>query len=721
MKLAPLSLCALALTSSAASAHVRLLHPSNGNPLRWSAPQAVSLVIQAQGSSDLGPLEHLPALRNAIGAWNAVEGTPWTLVENDSPSQMNRSDWGSNSLHMLLFDEDGSSGYFPQGSGLVALTLVWFSGSGTILDADVLFNGRDHSFSTSGAAWHFDVQDVATHELGHLAGLDHSGVAGATLYPYVDPAEVLHRSLSLDEAQALRSIYPQAAGASLEGRLVRSGGSPVRGAHVVVRDAAGRTFSGTLSDANGDWSIQALPAGDYALYATPLDQPVSASNLGPGHVVDINFSTTELGSFSLSSNTQSELGTQSVAADAPLLLGRSMESFPRRITRGTIQTITLLGSGLTAACSLICSDPTVLVTPLAWNTTSVQLRVDATAASSDGHFDLSVLRDGLMHTLVGGLELAPPNPELSWVDPNQASSAGGTLVTIHGAGFRSGMRVVIGEHVYVEGHADGCELLDANRLRLRLRSSLTGTRDVVVIDPSGVEGRLSAALSIASLPVLQAVFPPAGYEGGGTQLVLRGSQFESGCTVSIDGVLQPLLVRESAQLLRVTTTAGISGGPYVLRVSNPSGGSCDGSYSYTKQVDPLLAALEPQSGPSSGGETVYLHGENFPAGCRVYFGVDPWTGVGGKLAPSVLVRESGVLEVLTPAHSSGSQSVLVVDPETGQSTLLASAYTFHGSSGGGACSVQAGSGPAGPSAALGWLLALGALLWRSRGRRMRLS
>jgi MYXO-CTERM domain-containing protein len=118
---------------------------------------------------------------------------------------------------------------------------------------------------------------------------------------------------------------------------------------------------------------------------------------------------------------------------------------------------------------------------------------------------------------------------------------------------------------------------------------------------------------------------------------------------------------------------------------------------------------------------VFLHGENFPAGSRVYFGVDPWSGAGGKLAPSVLLRESGVLEVLTPAHASGSQSVLVVDPETGQGTLLAAAYTFHGSSGAGACSVQSGAAPAGPSAALGWLLAFGALLLRSRWRRLRWS
>ncbi|MEZ6020564.1 MAG: matrixin family metalloprotease [Planctomycetota bacterium] len=75
----------------------------------------------------------------------------------------------------MTFDEINSSGYFPTGSGIVAITPLEFYTTGRIIDADVLFNGKDFHFTTKQETNRFDIQDVAAHELGHLLGLDHSG------------------------------------------------------------------------------------------------------------------------------------------------------------------------------------------------------------------------------------------------------------------------------------------------------------------------------------------------------------------------------------------------------------------------------------------------------------------------------------------------------------------------------------------------------------------
>jgi hypothetical protein len=704
------------LLAPSASADVRLINPSNGLPLRWSQPSAVSIVFQALGCEDLVPSTHLPALRGAVRAWNGVEQSSFRLIENTSPGQMARTDWGSDALHMVLFDEQGTSGYFPAGSGLVALTLVWYGSSGVISDADILFNARDYEFSVTGEAWKFDVQDVATHELGHLAGFDHSGVAGSTMYPYVHGAERLHRSLAADDRHGLCVAYPLEAGSRLEGRLVRGSGTAVKGAHIVARAALGEPVASTLSNSAGEWTLQGLEAGTYTLYATPLDQPVGAVNLGPGRVIQTDFSTTPLGEFTLGADDTQQTGTRTVRADAALLLGRSMEQFPKRIIRGETQTVTISGSGLSAGCTIACSDPTVSVSALAWNTTHVNLSIDATQATRDGLCDLTVTQGQSEHTLVGGLELTPADPIVTTVSPASASSAGGQTLTITGSGLRSGLRVVIGEHEYPLGEAGGAALINATTLTLALKPMLAGSHPVVVIDPTGVEGRWSSQLLVEAMPRLDAVFPQAGWSGGGTELTLRGANFEPGVRVRIGGIEQSELTREHSGLLRVVTMAGVEG-EQTLEVLNPGVSPASASFTYTNAVDPYLLAVSPASGPSSGGSTVFLHGENFRSGCTVRFGVDPVTGLGGKAATATIVRENGLLEVLTPAHSSGAQSVLVLDERTGQATLLAGAYTYHGSgSAGGGCSVVPYSS-AGPGAGLGWLLALFGLLLRTRRAR----
>ena len=163
---------------AAVSAHVRLKNPVNGTYLRWDNPSDVTIVISAAGSDDIVDGSHTPAIQNAIAAWNEVDGTSAHLREIVSSSQRNRTDWESNDLHMILFDENNSSGFFPSGSATGAVTPIWFYSNGRISDADVLFNGGGHGFTTSSDAGRFDVQDIATHELGHLLGLDHSGWAG---------------------------------------------------------------------------------------------------------------------------------------------------------------------------------------------------------------------------------------------------------------------------------------------------------------------------------------------------------------------------------------------------------------------------------------------------------------------------------------------------------------------------------------------------------------
>lgn len=707
------------VSAATVGAHVRLLYPANGAPLYWSTPDALSLVINSDGSDDIADGSEATAIRNAISAWNGVGGTELVLAENHAAGQRSRRDWASTDSRLILFDEGNDSGFFPGSSGIVALTPITFFTNGQIIDADILFNGKNFRFTTSGQIARFDVQDVAAHELGHLIGLDHSGCAGATMYPYVDSTVILHRSLSIDDIRGARDMYPGSSYGQIMGTVVRDGTtSLVRGAHVVARDVAGRFAGATLSGSNGGFTLAALDAGRYTVYADPLDFPVGASNLGGGQVVDLDFGATILGTVDVVAGATASLGTCPVGPVVPVSLGRVADDYPLRVIIGQSVVRTVRGAGLDVGSTIAASDPSIAVTALNWGGSSVQLAIDVPSGAPLGHADLIVTTGtGDVDILTGALEITPPNPTVLSVDPEAGDPSGGQPVTISGTDFRPGSRVVIGDRIYVDGVPGGCTVVDASTITLTTVPTIGGQHDVVVIDASGVEGRMNDAFSVSAVPVIATTFPTVGSADGGTRIILTGSDFVAGAVVAIDDVVQMNVTLDSPTQMTVVTSPGVVGGPYVLEVTNPGGATASTAFSYVAGADPVLTHVTPDRGSPAGGETISLMGTGFSATTRVVFGAHAKSGVGGVPATSVQLVDATLLRVVTPASGSMSETVLVRDSATGQGSILGSAFQFEQepdipSQGGvGGCgSIDPGdSGLGTPGDALrgaGWMLAL---------------
>lgn len=156
----------------------------------------------------------------------------------------------------------------------IAMTTNWYDTKGNLTQADIMI---DSTLVRSD----YNMQHALTHEIGHLLGLDHSAVLSAVMFPYV-PHGSDAPLLDSDDRNAIANLYPKSdptlVGGTLRGRVQGDSGA-IFAAQVVAVNAKGEPVATSLSDQNGDFVLQTLPAGDYRLYAEPLDGPVDARNM----------------------------------------------------------------------------------------------------------------------------------------------------------------------------------------------------------------------------------------------------------------------------------------------------------------------------------------------------------------------------------------------------------------------------------------------------------
>lgn len=177
--------------------------------------------------------------------------------------------------------------YFASASGeqigfqVIAVTEVtYYVASGEIAGADMIFNDGDYHFTDHpGDTGQMDpgsglmkvyLGDVATHEIGHAWGLDHSTVLRSTL---IYSAFSGQYNLGRDDRTAVRTMYPAAgsvaASGSISGSIVGQRGG-IFGAHVeAINLATGNVEAGTLSSADGSFRIGDLPPGNYSVLVEP--------------------------------------------------------------------------------------------------------------------------------------------------------------------------------------------------------------------------------------------------------------------------------------------------------------------------------------------------------------------------------------------------------------------------------------------------------------------
>ena len=182
-----------------------------------------------------------------------------------------------------------------------------------LIEADIFLNTTfDWSVAPAGETSRFDVQSIATHEIGHLFGLGHSALgetellAGggrrviakrAVMFPIAyPPGNIDDRQLKADDATGLSVAYPtpefERERGAITGR-VRRNGAGLFGAHVIAIHPTTGVAVGSFSlDSQGTFTILGLDPGYYLVRVEPLDDADAGSFFVAGANVDTNFRVT---------------------------------------------------------------------------------------------------------------------------------------------------------------------------------------------------------------------------------------------------------------------------------------------------------------------------------------------------------------------------------------------------------------------------------------------
>ena len=322
------------------------------------------------------------AARRALSRWALVSNIQFNVTTSsnqdavaDGVSLITIADTGAN---RALF----STGVQP------GRARVTFDSSGNINEADLainplvtrfdLFTGNPVAsfFSTDGTADSYDLESTFVHEIGHMLGLEHSGVVAATMQPRQGTNGTYNlpnfttRTLSSDDVAGIRAVYgPRSGLGSIAGRVGynSSTGTAAFGAHVFAEDVAtGRVVGGNVANAAGNYRIDSLPPGQYRVIVEPLDEPVAATQIGsngggyPASTLSNMppFVTTEAGTVTVGAEATASLNV-AVPGSSPVInpkfigTGASFQlsTVAVPIVPGQSQTILVAGDNMNAAPS----------------------------------------------------------------------------------------------------------------------------------------------------------------------------------------------------------------------------------------------------------------------------------------------------------------------------------------------------------------------------------
>lgn len=697
---------------------VQIRFTPTGSGFKWPT-STVRFVLQKNGSDNVPDASDEAALRLALRSWEQVPDS-FLRFSEDTFADASRTDYTATDIHLIMWDEDSSTGLFPAGSNVIALTpILAATADGTILDGDIVFNG-ELLFTTDPAqeANRFDIQAVATHEIGHLVGFDHSGGTFSTMFSSIPSGSTYSRSIEEDDAAGAAFLYGvgTTTRATIQGTITIVGGGTIAHAQVVaVNRTTGALGGQALSDSGGNYLMPGLLPGTYDLYAEPVNGPFGlADTIGFKNSSSTGFKTTyNTGNPVTLTAGQTQGVSWAVPSGAPTLNVNATAG--SQVSIGDTAALALVGTGLDKVTGGSVSGTGVVLQSISSQSPGGMIvTIAANAGASTGVRCLTLdTASGEQVVVTAGIDVVQPFPIVSLVAPTDLKAQGGETITITGSRFVDGSQVVIGGRIStgIVVAADGNSLTCISPPS----PGTTAGQDVVVIRPDGREARLRDFVFYEAAPVPTSVDPAVGPIAGGTTHTVHGGGFTAPLAVFFGGVEAQVLSVTGDQI-KITLPAHGVGAVDVTVVAEGKTGLLQNGLTFVDGSAPLVTSIGPDRGGTAGGTTVSIRGSGFEPTTQVRFD--------GSLAGISSVGDNEVV-VVTPAHAAGQVEVRVTNPSTGLSSVAPTPFTFDdtppppppGGGGGSSsdCRINPAGTPSGPLSASGlWLLLLASLLLVAR-------
>jgi hypothetical protein len=219
MNKAMLGLMLIAWTAGSAHAFVCTRTPANGPSLAWGTREVD--VYVANSTLDVTSDAQAIALSRAANEWQTDCTDMQLRIAGVARSEVVGFDWQAGSgaspnenivVYRNAEPEDDVDAWLYQLGALAITTVTYVTTTGELLDADVEVNDASMALSacdpSETCVVRVDLQNMMTHEFGHVLGLDHPPGNLATMAATSSQGDLEKRTLSDDDVAGICTLYP---------------------------------------------------------------------------------------------------------------------------------------------------------------------------------------------------------------------------------------------------------------------------------------------------------------------------------------------------------------------------------------------------------------------------------------------------------------------------------------------------------------------------------